>query len=90
MLFTIHPVVLTDVFLQPPSGKLLLFFAEPAGGSREVGQNEDGDGGNNDGDCTLDDEKPAPVALKSAICTSYVFILELTKHEDPSCSPCSQ
>lgn len=67
MLFTIHPVVLTDVFLQPPSGQLLLFFAEPTGGSGEVGQNEDGDGGNNDGDRTLDDEKPAPVTLKSAM-----------------------
>jgi hypothetical protein len=60
LMFAVNPVILANVFLQPPGCKFLLFFREPTRRTREVRQDEGGKYGNDDGYGSLDDEKPSP------------------------------
>lgn len=64
-MFTVDPVVFTNVFFQSPSRQGLFMLAQPRGGAGEVGQDEVGDDGHPDGDGTLDDEQPSPSSKAS-------------------------
>jgi hypothetical protein len=46
LLFAVNPVVFSDVFIQSPCSELFLFFGEPGGGSWEIGDDEEGEQGN--------------------------------------------
>lgn len=49
-----------NVFLQAEDCELALERGQPGGGGGEVWQDEEGEEGDEDCDCALDDEEPAP------------------------------
>lgn len=60
LLFGVNPIVLTDILLETPSGELLFLLSEPARSTREVGEDEHRQEGNDDSDSTFNDEEPSP------------------------------
>lgn len=56
LILAVDPVVLTDILLQTPGSQSLFLFGEPGSGTGEVGQDEDSNHSNDDGDSTFDDE----------------------------------
>jgi hypothetical protein len=48
LLFAINPVIFTDVFVQSPSSELFFFFGQPGSGTWEIGDDEEGEQGNDD------------------------------------------
>lgn len=60
LILAVDPVVLTDILFQTPGSQCLLLFGKPGSGTGKVGQDEDSNDSNDDGDSTFDDEEPAP------------------------------
>ena len=60
LLFAAEPVVLANVLVEAPDGELALFFAEPGRCTWKIGEEEECDEGDEDGDCAFDDEEPTP------------------------------
>ena len=60
LLFTAKPIILTNVLVEAPDGKLAFFFGEPACCAREVGKGDEGEEGDEDGNSAFNDEEPAP------------------------------
>jgi hypothetical protein len=54
--FAADPIVHTNILLKPPGGELALFFRKPLGGTREVGEDEESNEGNSDGDCAFEND----------------------------------
>lgn len=54
--FTADPIVHTDIFLESPGSKLALFLRKPLGGTREVGEDEEGEESDSDGNGTFEDD----------------------------------
>lgn len=86
LLLAVDPVILADILFQTPSSQCLLLFGEPARGTGEIGQDEDGDHGDDDSDSAFDDEQPAPGKVRKQHPRISV-ILDLTRHEDQACYP---
>jgi hypothetical protein len=60
LILAVDPVVLTDILFQTPGSQCLLLFGKPGSGTGEIGQDEDSNHSNDDGDSTFNDEEPAP------------------------------
>lgn len=60
LLLAVNPVVLADVLFQTPGSQCLLLFCKPCSSTGEVGQDEDSNYGNGDGDSAFNDEQPPP------------------------------
>jgi hypothetical protein len=54
--FTADPIVHTDILLKSPGSELALFFRKPLGGTREVGEDEESDESNSNGDGSFEDD----------------------------------
>lgn len=62
LIFTVNPVVLTNVFFKSPDSHGCFLFIQPTSCAREIGQQEIGTYGNCDCDGAFDDEEPSPSA----------------------------
>ena len=60
LLLTIGPVVLANILFESPGGESGLFLGQPARGTREVGENEEGGRGHSDGNDSFNQEQPTP------------------------------
>lgn len=64
LLFAVDPVILTNILLETPCSQVLLFFGEPWGCTREVGQDPDRNESDDNGDGAFDDEQPTPKIVR--------------------------